>query len=97
MQKYRADYSEPMPDGATAWFAKWFGGPSLAKIDACRIHGTELRRVVYVTGEPDTYFSIPACTRVKGQYIAGYLTVCDDIEGALIFHAMDRHKDRLKA
>ena len=95
MQKYRADYSKPMPDGAVAWFAKWFGGPSLAKIDACHIHGTTLRRTVYVTGEPDTWFSIPAATRVKGRYVGGYLTGSDNVEGALVFHAMNKFKDRL--
>ena len=27
MQKYRADRSEPQPDGAVLWFADWMGGP----------------------------------------------------------------------
>ena len=91
-QKYRADTSTPQPDGAVLWFAQWMGGPSLAKIQNCRIDGTEKRLTVYVTGEPDTYFSQPAATRVKGRHIAGYVTGDDN---GLHFRAMDRHKDRL--
>ncbi len=93
MQKYRADYAKDMPDGSIQWFAKWLGGPSLAKIGNCRIDGTDIRRTVYITGEPDTYFSQPAATRVKGKYVAGY--VAGDDNGCLVFHAMGKHKDRL--
>lgn len=93
MQKYRADKARAQSDGATLWYAHWLGGPSLAKIQNCRIDGTTLRRSVYITGEPDTWFSIPAATRVKGRYISGYVTA--DADGLYIFHTMDRHKDRL--
>ena len=91
-QKYRADTSRPQPDGAILWFTRWLGGPSLAKIQNCRIDGTEKRLTVYMTGEPDTYFSQPAATRCKGRHVAGYVTVDDN---GLHFRAMDRHKDRL--
>ena len=66
MQKYRADKSEHMPDGSTAWFAVWMGGPTLAKVENCRLDNMagDMRRTVYVTGEPDTYFSIPAVCSV---------------------------------
>lgn len=62
MQKYRADESTPQADGAVLWHARWIGGPTLAKVNNCRLeklHG-EPRRTVYITGEPDTAFSIPA-------------------------------------
>ena len=85
LQKIRADFSEVQADGATVWSAQWMGGPSLAKIDKCRwesLHG-EPRVTVYVQGEADTFFSIPAKTRYLGKIIKGYLT-CDD-DGNLVF------------
>lgn len=93
MQKYRADKSETQPDGARLWFAVWMGGPTLAKIDRCRIHGTDLRRAVYITGGPDTWFSQPAATRIRGRYVKGYVTGEDS--GDLVFHPMDSHKHLL--
>lgn len=95
IQKYRADTSKPQPDGSIRWSAEWMGGPTLAKIVNCRIDGSEKRLTVYVTGEPDTYFSVPAATRVRGRYVAGYIT--GDDNGNLYFCAMDRHKNRLTA
>ena len=92
MQKYRADRSEPQADGAILWFADWMGGPSLARINNCRIEGTDLRRAVYITGAPDTWFSQPAATRAYGRYVRGYVT---SEEGNLIFCPMDAHKNRL--
>ena len=89
MQKYRADKCETQPDGAIKWYAEWMGGPTLARINSCRIAGTELRRAVYITGEADTYFAIPAATRVKGKYVRGYVTGEDE---NLFFHPMDSHK-----
>lgn len=93
MQRYRADKSTVNMDGSVSWHAHWRGGPSLSKIGNCRIFGTAQRLTVYVTGEADTYFSIPACTRSCGKYVRGYLTSDDD---GMIFHAMDVHKDRLR-
>lgn len=95
IQKYRADISQAQPDGATLWFAKWMGGPSLSKIVNCRVDGIARRLTVYITGEPDTYFSQPAATRVRGRYVSGYVT--GDDSGNLYFCAMDRHKNRLAA
>ena len=80
MQKYRADRSKPQADGAKLWFADWMGGPSLSKIENCRLanfHG-EPRGTVYITGEADTYFSIPAVTRYAGCRVKGYVTSDDD-------------------
>ncbi len=95
LQKYRADISKPQPDGAVLWFARWMGGPSLAKIANCRVDGCDKRPTVYITGDSGVYFGWSAVTRIRGRYVAGYVTGDDD--GNLYFHAMDRHKDRLAA
>lgn len=62
LQKYRADISSPQADGAVLWFAQWMGGPTLSKIAHCRWEtlSGDYRPTVYITGEPDTWFSIPA-------------------------------------
>ena len=85
MQRYRADISETQSDGAIVWSARWIGGPSLAKIDNCRLANLEgePRRTVYITGEPDTYFSIPAICKLQGCRVKGYVMVDDD--GNLVF------------
>lgn len=73
------------------------GGPfdclgPFAKVRNCPIEGTSLRLTCYATGYPDTYFSVPGCTRHKGKYIAGFFTSdCDN----LVFHPYDRFKERL--
>lgn len=85
MQRYRADKSTPQDDGATLWHAHWLGGPTLAKIGNCRLESMagDMRRTVYITGEADTYFSIPASCRIAGCYVTGYVTSDDD--GMLVF------------
>ena len=42
-----------------------------------------MRRTVYVTGEPDTWFSTPAACRIQGCYVKGYVT--GDDAGNLVF------------
>ncbi len=76
MQKYRADESRVQDDGGVLWFTNWIGGPTLAKINNCRFDNLsgDFRGTVYITGEPDTYFSIPAIARVKGCRVKGYVT-----------------------
>ncbi len=85
MQKYRADFAKAQPDGARVWYSDWMGGPSLAKIDACRLENLEgdMRRTVDVLGEPDTAFSIPAACKLGGRRVNGYLT--GDGDGNLVF------------
>jgi hypothetical protein len=92
MQKYRADSFRTQPDGAVCWYADWAGGPTLARINKCRIAGTDLRRAVYITGAADTWFSIPAATRIRGRYVRGYVTGESDTGDNLVFHALDSHK-----
>lgn len=79
MQKYRADVSETQGDGATVWRSVWNGGRDVARVDACRLENLagDMRRTVYVTAPPDTFFSIPAVCRVMGCRVRGYLTTDD--------------------
>jgi len=85
MQKYRSDHSEPQSDGAVLWFADWMGGPTLSKIENCRLEHLEgnMRRTVYITGEHDTAFSQPAVCKLAGCRIVGYVTGDDD--GNIVF------------
>jgi hypothetical protein len=72
-QKYRSDTQTTNPDGSTSHFANWLGGPTLSKVTNCMCEdGTP--RTVIVTGEPDSFFSIPAATSRKGLTIKGFLT-----------------------
>lgn len=73
-QKYKADYAKNNPDGSLSWYALWIGGSTLAKVTGCWCEDGK-RRAVYTTGEPDTWFSVPASTRVRGHYVKGFLTV----------------------
>jgi hypothetical protein len=78
-------------DGSVSWYAQWMGGPTLAKINKC-LCADGNRRTVYITGEADSYFSIPAATRVNGKYVAGYLSSDDSEEKNLVFHATDKRR-----
>ena len=84
MQKYRADVSEVQPDGAVVWRTNWFGGPTLARINNCRLASLEgnMRATVYIIGDADTWFSIPAVCRLFGKRVKGYVTRDD---GDLVF------------
>jgi hypothetical protein len=91
MQKYRADVSRTQSDGAKVWSAKWMGGPSLAKIENCRMNlAGEPRATVYITGEADSFFSIPAVCSYKGVRMRGYVTGEEGKDGNgtqnLVFH-----------
>ena len=78
MQKYRADVmGETSPNGAVPFYSNWIGGPSLALIRNCPNNAGISRRTVYVTGEPDTFFSIPAVCCHKRKRLLGFLT-CED-------------------
>jgi hypothetical protein len=82
---YRADISRTQNDGAVLWFSKWVGGPSLAKIDNCRLAKLEgdMRATVFITGECDTFFSQPAVISFRGKRVRGYVTNAD---GNFVFH-----------
>jgi hypothetical protein len=85
-QLYRADYCEPpQDDGAVVWRSRWMYGTPLAKIANCRLAQLvgDMRRTVYITGDLDTYFSIPAVCYIAGCRVRGYVTGDD---GNLVFH-----------
>lgn len=85
MQKYRADSSVPQSDESIQWFADWMGGPSLSKIHNCRLNmAGDMRRTVYITGEPDTFFSQPAICKIQGCRVNGFVSGDD---AGLSFHA----------
>lgn len=86
LQKYRADTSEPQDDGAVLHYADWIGGPTLSKITNCRIENfpDKLRGTVYITGEADSCFTIPAAMSYKGKTVRGFVTSED---GMIYFHA----------
>ena len=85
MQKYRADTSKTQNDGAKLWFAQWMGGPTLSKINDCRLESLQgnMTRTVYITGEPDTWFSQPAVCKIASCRVKGYVT--GDDNGNLVF------------
>jgi hypothetical protein len=56
-----------------------------AKVTNCPIGNTEYRLTCYATAYADTYFSIPACTRIHGKYVRGFFTLDD---GAIRFNPM---------
>ena len=79
LQKYRADkVGERDANGAIPWYALWMGGPTLSKIENCPIQGSNLRRMVYITGEPLTWYSLPAACKVKGATVRGFVTGGED-------------------
>jgi hypothetical protein len=92
MQRFIAKDAFTFSNGATGYRP---GGPfdclgPYAKVLNCPIHGTDLRRACYATGYADTFFSVPACTRVKGRYISGYLT-CDEVGTGVEFRPHTKH------
>lgn len=64
--RYRRDESHKQSDGAIAWYAKWMGGPSLAKIENCQLANLagDMRRTVTITS-PDNH--PPQTTEPKGN------------------------------
>ena len=89
MQKYRADrVYEKTTNGAVAWCADWMGGPTVSLVRNCPVswHAPGATVTAYVTGEPDTWFSIPAVCSYRGARVRGFLTRTKD-DGGWMFHA----------
>jgi hypothetical protein len=90
-QKFVARERFDFANGAIGWRP---GGPfdclgPYAKVNNCPIHGTSLRLTCYASGYADTFFSVPATTRFRGQHVVGYFT-CED--GNIEFRVVDRHR-----
>ena len=87
LQKYRADSCETQSDGAKLWTADWMGGKTLAKIENCKAENLHdmPRLTVYIQGESDTFFSIPAKARYFGKVINGYVTTDESDDRNLVF------------
>lgn len=93
-QKFIAQEAFKFPNGATGWRP---GGSfdclgPYAKVQNCPVivGGAEAMRLTcYATGYADTYFSVPASTRYRGQHIRGYFALDN---GDIQFRVMDSHK-----
>lgn len=64
------------------------GGPfdclgPYAKVKNCPVEGNG-RYTCYAQSYPDTYFTIPAATRIRGRYIRGFFSA--DSSGSLMFY-----------
>jgi hypothetical protein len=64
-----------------------------AKVQNCPIDGTDLHRTCYATGYADSFFSIPAYTRVKGKYIGGFFISNNGADVSFVPHT--RFRERL--
>jgi len=87
LQKFRADVmGQTQSDGSVPWFCNWMGGFTLALIRKCPTPFG--KRVVYIQGEPDTFFSVPAACEIrvagKRKKLNGYITTNE--HGEYVFH-----------
>ena len=71
--RYRDDRSETTEHGQTLWFADWMGGPTLSKVESCHCEDGK-SRTAFISGEPDTWFSVPAYVHHKSKRVRGYIT-----------------------
>lgn len=73
LKKYRDDQAgKTCENGSVPWFAVWGWGPSLSLVRHCPTPFGP--RTVYVRGEADTFFTIPAACEFRKRRIIGYLT-----------------------
>lgn len=78
IQKYRFDRAgQRSTNGSVPLYTDWMGGPSLAGIRNCPCPDG-VARTVYITNDPDTFFSIPARVMKKGKVYNGFVSVDDD-------------------
>lgn len=81
MKRYRFDRTgEAEPNGSVPVFSDWHGGPTLAGVHNCPCPDGK-RRTVYVLGEADTYFTVPAAISIRDRRIKGFLTHDDTPDG----------------
>jgi hypothetical protein len=86
--KFRADRTQVNDHNQTLAYCDWIGGPTLSRVEGAILAHSDpaiknrfqyLTRTAWVTGHPDTYFSLPAKVRAKGKAIHGYLTTTDGL------------------
>lgn len=101
-QKFRANERFDFDNGAIGWRPGGMMdclGP-FAKVQDCpvvvRLENGEKRVVgrytCYASGYADTFFSIPASTRIKGKHIGGFFTSED---GGCEFNVNEDHRERI--
>lgn len=74
--RYRTDRIETTEQGQQIGYVDWLGGPTISRVYAVCPDG--LSRWAHVTGEPDTWFSLPAYVNNGGAgRVTGYLTTTD--------------------
>jgi hypothetical protein len=76
--KFRVDTEEVNQHGQTVGYTRWMGGPTLARIIGAVCDDNQ-RRTAYITGEPDTFFSVPARVYVGKRSVSGWLGVEDGL------------------
>jgi hypothetical protein len=54
------------------------GHHHLSKVSNCPVAGTTLRLTATISGEPDTWFSIPAKIQYKRKTISGFISADED-------------------
>lgn len=69
---------------------------SLSRIENCPCDDNK-RRTVHITGEPDTAYTTPACTKANGKTVSGYISmdsgIADDSKAGPRFHATGKNRD----
>lgn len=85
MPRYYVDPSQPameLPNGSRRRLTP-FPFASLARVENCPCGSPDspIRRNVQVTGEPNTYFSVPGYVSWKGRKVRGFVTVHSGYDG----------------
>lgn len=67
------------------------GGPfdclgPFAKVRNCPVEGESRRYTCYAQSHPDTFFTIPAATRIRGKYVKGYFAAAPGDSTSLMFY-----------
>jgi hypothetical protein len=100
----RIDRYETTEHGQELGYCDWMGGPTLSNVKGAHVMAwqddpnpyqpgryvdTGLRRAARITGEPDTWFSVPAVATIAGKRTKGWLG-CED--GVYQFHPIRPHR-----
>lgn len=80
IDRYETNESDPEQQ---IGYTDWIGGPTLANVKGAILAGTTIRRAARITGQPDTWFSIPAVISLNGEKVKGWLGQDD---GVYVFH-----------